>query len=291
MSLLLILGAGFALSLYYILTTFQRVRVQAGIQKIEGEFELALFQLGNRISGGTPTEVAIERSIDDVKDLKISGLFKRTLRNMRTMGMTMEAALFDRRYGALRYYPSRLIRNIMLTFVDTARKGVTYAAESMLRISRYLTNIRETQEYIRELLSETVSSMKFQAYFLTPLITGLIVSMADIIIQILSKLGTYMQDAGFGSQLGVDFTAITLGAPAITPAMFQLIVGVYLIEVILILSLFLTKIGEGENAFAQHYSAGKMLVVALVVYVLVALTASSIFGDLIKSALGGIAGP
>ena len=291
MSLMIVLGVGFALSVHFLLSNYQAMGVRGKIQKIEGEFELALFQLGNRISGGTPTEVAIEKSIADVKDLKIAGLFRRTLNNMRTLGMTMESALLDRRYGALKFYPSKLIRNIMLTFVATAKKGVTYAAESMLRISKYLTNIRTTQEYIRELLSETVSSMKFQAYFLTPLITGLIVSMADIIIQILSQLGRFMENAGFGEQLGVDFAAIALGAPAITPAMFQLIVGAYLIEVILILSMFLTKIGEGENKSAQWYSAGKMLVVAVVVYFIIALTASSIFGDLIRQTLGSIINP
>ena len=288
MSALITLGIGFAMAVYFILSNFQAVRIQKDIQKTEGEFELALFQLGNRIAGGTPTEVAIEKSIDDLKDLKISGLFSMCLRNIRNLGMTFEQSLFDKKYGALRYYPSRLIKNIMYTVVDTAKKGVRYASESMLRIAKYLKNIRETQEYIREMLSETVSSMKFQAYFLTPLIAGLIVSMADIIVQVLSSLGRYLEGMSLDSTMGLDFSLLTMGAPSTTPPMFQLIIGVYLLQVVILLAMFLTKIDEGDNPQAKWYNTGKMLIIAIVVYFLISLAATSMFGELIRSALAGL---
>ncbi|HDD72631.1 MAG TPA: hypothetical protein ENG00_00905, partial [Candidatus Aenigmarchaeota archaeon] len=234
MSGMIILGIGLSLSVYFILTNYQKSRIYNDIQETEGEFELALFQLGNRISGGTPTELAIEKCIDDVKDLKICNLFKLTLRNIQNLGMTFENALFDKKWGSLRYYPSKLIRNVMYVVVDTARTGVRYAAESMLRISRYLKNVRETQEYIRDLLTETVSSMKFQAYLLTPLITGLVVSMADIIVKVLSTLGCYFESMVTGGDTSIFGNLTTLfgaGSP-ISPEVFQIIVGVYLVQVI-----------------------------------------------------------
>ncbi len=290
MSALITLGISISIAVYFILTTIQSSKIQDSVQSIEKEFELALFQLGNRISGGTPTEVAIEKSIEDMKDLEIAGLFRQSLRNIRNLGMTFEESLFNPKYGALRYYPSRLIRNIMYTIIDTSKKGVTYASEAMLRISSYLKNIRETQEYIRELLSETVSSMKFQAYMLTPLITGLIVSMADIIIQVLVKLGKYLE----GISGGTDFTGINIASAfgniekAMSPSLFQLIVGVYVIEVITILAIFLTKISTGENRIVQRFTIGKMLIVGMFLYFIVAIASSSLFGDLIKDALSGM---
>jgi hypothetical protein len=289
-SALIILGISVSLSFYLILSNIQASKIQDSVQSIEKEFELALFQLGNRISGGTPTEVAIEKSIEDMKDLEIAGLFRQSLRNIRNLGMTFDESLFNPKYGALRYYPSHLIRNIMYTVVDTSKKGVTYASEAMLRISSYLKNIRETQEYIRDLLSETVSSMKFQAYMLTPLITGLIVSMADIIIQVLVKLGDYLD----GISGGTDFTGINIASAfgnieqAISPSLFQLIVGVYVIEVIAILAMFLTRIGTGENRIVQRFNIGKMLIVGMFLYFIVAIASSSLFGDLIKDALSGM---
>ncbi|RLJ07657.1 MAG: hypothetical protein DRP16_03050 [Candidatus Aenigmatarchaeota archaeon] len=293
MSILIIFGIACALSVHFILSNYQRIRTQKGIQNIETQFELALFQLGNRIAGGTPPELAIEKCIDDVKDLEISGLFKIALKNIRNLGMTFYSAFFDKQYGALRYYPSKLIKNIMYAVIDTARKGVIYASEAMFRISRYLKNIRETQEYIRELLSETTSSMKFQAYFLTPLITGLIVSIADIIIQVLVQLGVYLEGmVGYGGELPgfLSVAEIFGGAPSTSPAMFQMIIGIYVIEVIIILAIFLTKISEGENKISQWYLAGKMLIVGIFIYMLIAIASSSMFGQLIREALSNIIG-
>jgi len=289
MSIFLILGVAISLSVYFFLSTFQRLRIQNDVETIESQFELALFQLGNRIAGGTPTEVAMERSIGDMKDIQISDLFKTALRNIKTLGMTFEESLFNNKYGALRYYPSKLIKNIMYAVVDTSKKGVAYASEAMLRISRYLKNIRETQEYIREMLSETTSSMKFQAYFLTPIITGLIVSMADIIIQVLLKLGKYLDSisgAGAGGLPGIGISNLFADMDkVISPSLFQLIVGVYVTEVIIILGIFITKISHGENKNLQWNSVAKMLIIGMFIYFLVAMAASTLFGGLIRDAL------
>jgi hypothetical protein len=290
MSSMIVVGAGLSLSAYFILTSFQSIKVQKNIQSSESEFELALFQLGNRISGGTPTELALDRALDDVKDLKISGLFRMCINNIRNLGMTFGESLFHPKWGALRYYPSKLIRNIMLTVVDTSKRGVRYASEAMLTISHYLKNMKETQEYLRDILSETVSSMKFQAYVLTPMITGLIAAMAQIIIRVLVFLGLRLNDMGFGEYFGMTNSMNLFGniEAAISPALFQLIVGVYLLEVIMILAMFLTKISYGENRIIQRDAMGKMLIVGLVMYFIVAVASSAVFGNLITGAVESI---
>lgn len=296
MSMMIIMGAAFTIASYFILSNFQRIRIQDDVLKTEGEFELALFQLGNRISGGIPPEVALEKSVDDVKDLSISGLFTITLRNIKNLGMTFREALLNEKWGAIRYYPSSLIKNIMYMVVDIARKGVKYAAEGMLTVSKYLRNIRETQEYIRDLLQESVSSMKFQAYMLTPMVTGLIVSMAQIIIKVLSILETRLLSLSTGTNLPINITGGLLpgggvgGSKTVSPEIFQMIIGIYLIEIIIILAMFMTKISQGENKVYQWYTAGKMLIIAVSVYFLVALGASAMFGDLIENAVSSIAG-
>jgi hypothetical protein len=182
----------------------------------------------------------------------------------------------------------------MRAVVDTAKKGVAYASNSMFRISSYLKSIRETQEYIREMLEETVSSMKFQAYFLTPMVTGLVVSMADIIMLVLGRLGTYLDKmdlAGdYGAQVGfTNFTQIFGNLEAsMSPSVFQLIVGTYLVQVILILAIFITKISEGENKPLQWYTAGRMLIVGVVMYFLIALISTSVFHSFIEQSLSGL---
>ncbi len=291
MSILIVLGVGFGLAVYFILSSFQSVKIQEKIEKTEGQFELALFQLGNRAKSGVPTEVAIEKSIDDLKDLEISDLFKRVLRNLRELGSSsFRDALFNPKFGALRYYPSKLIKNVMYTVADTAEKGVAYASNSMLTISRYLKNVKETQEYIRDMLSETVSSMKFQAYMLTPIITGLIVSMSEIITKVFLTLITRLNKVGFlgDANLISSVDLFKQVKTAMSPGVFQLIVGIYLVEVIIILGFFMTKISHGQNKALEYNTAGKMLIIGIIMYLVVALISRSMFVGLIDQALSSI---
>ncbi len=285
MSMFLLLGPAFGLSLFFIGSNVQRSRVVDTVYKMESEFELALFQLGNRISGGTPIEIAIEKANEDVKDLEISNLFGVTLSNMRNMGMTFEQALLNPNTGAVRYYPSRLIRNVMRTVTDTAKRGVQFASESMLTVSRYLKSVRETQEYMRTLLSETTSSMQFQAYGMAPLVTGLIVAMSQVIIGVLVFIGRRLDEFGFSDTFGIDPSSILGSTSSITPAMFQLIVGTYLMEVIIILAMFVTKINRGDDSSMQWLLAGKMLIIAMIVYSMVAIGSSMMFGGMIEGAM------
>jgi len=288
MSGLIVLGVGLSLAVYFYLSTFQRKKIEEDIRNVENDFELALFQLGNRMSAGIPTEVAVSKALDDVKDLKIADLFRITLRNMKALGMTFEGALFDAKYGSILYYPSELIRNVMRAVVDTAKKGVRYASESMFRISKYMKNIRETQEYMRELLEETVSSMRFQAYMLTPMVTALVVSMASIIILVLAKLGEYVAQLNVGDSMGMPITDAFNADSAISPELFQLIVGTYLIEMLIILAIFMTKISEGESKTSQWYTASKMLFAGLIMHYIIVLFASTIFSEFIQKALESI---
>ncbi len=135
--------------------------------------------------------------------------------------------------------------------------------------------------------------MTFQAYLLTPMVTGLIVSMAQVIIRVLSILGSQLQNLSTGTGLGVNITGGLLGGPgtvsdAVSPELFQLIIGIYLIEVIIILAMFLTKISQGENKVYQWHTAGKMLIVALSMYFLVAVGSTLMFGELITQSIEGM---
>ena len=113
--------------------------------------------------------------------------------------------------------------------------------------------------------------------------------MADVIVRVLSTLGCYLEGmmTGDNDVFGGISNLFGNGSP-ISPEIFQMIVGVYLIEVIIILGIFLTKISIGENKTLQWYSVGKMLIVGVVIYFLVAMTSSSIFGELIADALSGL---
>lgn len=270
-------GAAAGLGSYFIMLTSQRLRVREKTRQIETEFAEALFQLGNNVSIGIPIELSLERSLRRIGDLKIKDLFSRALGNMKSMGMTFSEAFFNREYGAIRYYPSRLIKSIMRTIVESSKKGVETASQAMLSVSKYLKGLHDTQEEVEESLSETISSLKFQAYFLSPLISGVIVTMAIIIIRILGQLSTRLAGSSFtGFPLITQFDAIK-----ITPFQFVAIVGVYLIETALILAMFINGIENGEDPVGRQNVSGKCVLIGYIVFMVSLFATLAVFTPLL----------
>lgn len=291
-SLLIILGISLGIILYCILDSYQKIKIRKDIERIEDEFSEALFQLGNQIAGGTPIEVAVDKAYENLKSMRISDMFLTVSMNMKKLGFTFEQALFDKEYGAIWYYPSRLIRSIMQTVIQSAKKGIRVASMSMLTVSRYLKNMHNVKEEINEILGETVTSMKFLAMFLAPLIAGVTVTMAVIIIQILAsltgQLSTLMGEAAsMGNIQGMLLFTWGGGGEGvpITPPLFQLIVGLYMIETAVLLSFFLNRLRYGEDAVGLRSTIASTLLFGVIIYIMSWFATYSVFGAPIRSLL------
>lgn len=290
-SMLIILGIGLGIVVYTFLDSYQKIKIRKDIERIEDEFATALFQLGNSISGGLPLELAIEKARANLKEMKIADLFDIISLNMKKFGYTFEQALFDKEVGALWHYPSKLIQSIMQTLLQSARKSVTSASKSMVIISRYLKDVHEVKEEIDEILGETVSSMKFLAMFLAPLVAGITVTLAVVIIQILQSLGTAMQGimstAGNMNSYQTFFMVPWLmgGTMPITPAFFQLVVGIYMIETGFLLSIFLNGIKYGDDPVGLRESIWMILLFGIIIYIMSWTVTYSMFGPTITTIL------
>ncbi|MEM7819393.1 MAG: type II secretion system F family protein [Candidatus Aenigmatarchaeota archaeon] len=280
-AILILFGIAFGFALYYILLSNQRLKVREKTRKIEGEFAEALFQLGNQIGGGTPIELSIEHSMERIKNLEIRNLFSRALNNMKSLGFTFSQAFFDKEYGAIRYYPSKMIKSIMHTVVESTKKGVSTAAVAMLSVSRYLKGLHQTQEDIKEQLNDTLNSLKFQLLFLSPLISGVIVTLAIIIMRILKQLSEQSTALSTGS---LPFIS-QFGEANITPFQFLFVVGIYLIETCFILSMFINTIENGEDPIGWYNLTGYSLIIGFVVFSICLFATLTVFGPLISSTL------
>lgn len=276
----IVISTGIALGFgsYFMLLSSQRMKVREKTRKIETEFAEALFQLGNQISSGSPIEISMEHSMDRIKNLSIREMFERALKNMRLLGFTFSQAFFDKEYGAIRYYPSKLIKSIMRTVVESTKKGVRTAAVAMLSVSKYLKGLHDTQEEVNEQLNDTLNSLKFQSYFLSPLISGIVVTLAIIIMRILASIGARVSDLNSASvPFLADFSTV-----AITPFEFIMIVSIYLIETSFILSMFISQIENGEDPIGRNDITGKSLVIGYIVFVVCLLLTLAIFEPLIS---------
>jgi hypothetical protein len=279
-------GIAFGCGAYFLLLSSPRLKARRDTRQIESEFAEALFQLGNQISGGKPIEISIEHSMKRVENLKIKDLFSRALNNMKTLGLTFNQAFFDRQYGAIQYYPSKLIKTVMRTVAEASNKGVTIASVAMLSVSRYLKDLHRTQEEVQESMSDTLSSLKFQAFFLSPMISGIVITMAIIIIKILetlsSKLGSISTT---GSSMGGGFLE-GFSSIQVTPFQFVFIVGIYVIESCIILSIFINGIENGDDEVGRNDLIGSCLLIGFVIFSIVLFASLIVFQPLVSASIG-----
>ncbi len=257
-------------------------------KELESEFNNSLFQLGNRIGNGIPPEIAFGKTAESSKGLKTEDFFKRVNYNIRQGGMSVESAIFDRSRGALVYYPSELISTSMKILVESAKKGLKIAALSLMSISEYVKNIQKINLRLKDMLAEIISDMRSNMTFLAPLLLGVVVGLAAMITAILSKLN--LSDLGSSAAPGnlQQFLNIFDLTQMIPPYYLQLIIGIYLIQMVYILSGTLVTIESGENKLERTHNAGKNFTRGVFLYFIVAAVSVLALFFLASIVLGNI---
>lgn len=272
-------------AIYYLLLSKGRSKLRNSIRKIEDEFQEALFQLGTALGGGAPIETAMMDALKRMEGLKIKDLFQRAAFNMQRFAMTFEQSFFDQKQGALVFYPSMLIRSIIKAVVEAARKGVRNASSAMISVSQYLRGIHTTQLQVQESLSDVTGSLRFQAYALTPLISGVVATMAVMIISILQELAVKTQALGGAGMGFAGISGLTSANLAITPFQFIIVVSIFLVESLFLLSYLMSGIESGEDPIGRGELTGWILVVGTVTYILTTMLTLVIFSPLTVAAI------
>ena len=289
LSLFLPLSLAFGLGSYYKLKTKDIIKIRENTKRLEREFASSLFQLGNRIEDGLPVELAVGKVAGDKEGTETGKFFKNVDTNLR-FGMGIEGAIFDKERGAILGFPSPLISSSMRVMIETARKGYGVVSRALISISEYAKSIRQVEERLKDLLSDVVTSMKGQIGFLTPVIAGIVVAIASLISSVigrLSELGT----EGFEGEIPVIGTSLE-GLPfdvqnVIPPYFFQLVVGLYVVQVIIILTVLSEKIESGDDRLSVEYGLGKNLFRSTMLYCLVSLIGVLVFKGFASMILRG----
>lgn len=257
------------------------IKERTKYKAVEKEFTSALFQLGNRIGDGIPAEIAFSKITDSTKGTATEGFFKTVNQNIQQLGMSLERALFDKKRGAVIFYPSQLVATSMKILVESVKKGLQVAARSLMSISDYVKNIRKIQERLNDLLADIISDMKSNMTFLAPLLSGIIVGLAGMITTILGTLGAMFAsgDVGGGAEgiAGAGGLQSLLSIFDITKMIptywLQIVVGIYLIQIVFILTSTLVTIKSGRDRLQVVSETGKNLKVTMLLYFVVALGA------------------
>ncbi len=290
-SLFIPLGLALFFSMVYKDKTKNLIKSRKKTKQLESEFNGSLFQLGNRIGNGVPPELVFGKVAESSKGLVTGEFFRRVNYNIRQMGMSLESAIFDSRRGALLYYPSDLIATSMKILVESSKKGLSIAAVSLMSISEYVKNIQKITERLKDMLAEIVSEMKSNMTFLAPLLSGIVVGLGLMITSILNKLNLASVTGG-GDVTGVGNIQSVLSIFTITnmipPYYLQLAIGIYLVEIIFILTGTLVTIDSGEDKLQKMNETGKNIKKGIGMYFVVALLSSLALFILTSVVLGNL---
>jgi hypothetical protein len=277
-SYFVVFGLFISLALFFYLSAFQKIKFRKEILEMEDEFREVLFGLGQEVDRGIPIEVGLTKIAPTLRGQYALNLIEKIMDNINYKSMTFESAIFDQKEGAIRYFPSRTIHSVMKAVTDASKKGTKISAEIMISISKYLSNIHRTQEIIMDRFSEILGGMKMQAQILLPLICAVMSVITYMMIQMMNSLSQTMSNLSASGGMGAYQGLLAMFQEvSISPGMFQLAVGIYAIETIIIITWFMNGIVHGVDKVNLHDNAWRNLLVGGILYIVISAIALSIF--------------
>ncbi len=302
LGIIALLIAGIGIGVYYLLRYGRLYALREEGKKLEREVASALFQLGSRIGDGIPAELAFEKAADTLKGTTAGDFFMLVAMNIRRLGMSVQQAIFDPERGALRHFPNPLIESSMRVLTESLRKGPIVASQALLNIAEYIRQIHRVNERLRDLLADVIADMKQQINFLAPAISGIVIGITAMIMTILTQLTFIFKQ--FSQLGGLDTAAVTEAAgniesfktlitmfgDGVPPYYFQLIVGLYILQITFILTILINGVENGSDPLAERYLLGKHYLSVSILYGLIALFTSIAFSMIAANVISGLLG-
>ena len=290
LSLAVTLSLGLGIGIFYRLRSKNIIKIRERAKKLELEFASALFQLGNRLGDGLPAEVAFDKVANMMEGTVSGNFFSLVSANIKKLGMGIKQAIFDPVHGALISFPSNLIESSMKVLIQSVKKGPVIAAQALTNVSRYIKEIHSVNERLQDLLADIISSMNSQIKFLTPAIAGIVIGITSMVTTILGKLGTQLQDVTSGSSAVQGAGLIGIFGEGIPTYHFQIIVGLYVVQITYILTILVNGIENGSDKLNEKYELGNNMIRSTVLYCIISLIVMLLFniiaGQILTTSLG-----
>lgn len=262
----------FSIGLYYHLRSKNVIQIRERTKKLEEEFASALFQLGNRLGDGLPAEIAFPKVAEVTKNT-VSGYFFQLVSSKLAVGVGLEDAVTE----ALKTFPSNVIRSSMKVLMESIKKGPAIASQALITVSRYIKEIHQVNERLKDLLADIISDMQAQITFLTPVIAGIVIGITSMITFILSALAGNISTLGESGDAGAISDVAGFFGDGIPTYFFQIVVGVYVFQLAYILTIISNGIENGADKLQERYLLGRNTIKSTVLYSILAVTVIILF--------------
>ncbi len=271
--------------LYY--RNIYKRKAQLKIMKMEDEFKESMYVIASRMGENKPVESALKSTQKFLPNLLISQrIFGKTIENIELMGLPLDAAVFDPVYGSMKGIPSKTLKTAMQLLVDSVSLGVEVASRTLMSLSLQMENMDKVNKSLKDLVSEVSNTMMTMAVFIGPIVLGITVSLQKVVMMTLAGVVT---DPAVQAAKDMDMAQITGGGGInvnqlfnvsvetfgqfATPLMFLLIISIYVIEIVIIMIYFTTKVQE-DNDLLFRVNVAKYLPIAVIIFLVTAIGAN-----------------
>ena len=291
-AMFLIWGIAFS----FIFATFFRSRgpyeFDLYVRKLEEDFTSGLFELQIALRENIPIESAILKVINEYKRLgkeksTMAVFFSDLYDKLARFAISFKDALFGKD-GLVSKLPSALIRTIMEIVASALYRGSVIASGVIKNIASYLNRLNEIEHMIKKGMRDIISNLSMQGSFIGPIIAGIVASSAVVIVQMLQAVARAIQSVeqmySTGSNAGgsmvetlelIDFKSV------MPPTVMELIAGIYLIEIIIIVAIFVTGIERGFNKVPRDRMIYKSLMMGVILFTVVFFVMVLIFQPIV----------
>ena len=285
-SLFVPLSIGLALGIYFSFKSKNVIEIRNNSKELEKEFASGLFQLGNRIADGIPLEMAFGKVARVMKGTKSGTFFEIVNSNITRTGMSVKDAIYNPKNGAITYFPSSVIKSSMEVMLQSSKKGPAVCSQALVNISEYIKEIHRVDERLRDLLADIISSMKSQISFLAPAIAGIVVGITSMISTIIGALTGQMAQLAGGLPEGAQGFDPELFGDGMPTYYFQIVVGIYVVQIVYILTITANGIENDSDKLSERYMIGKNLVRSTILYITLSCIVMLIFNLVAIQILG-----
>ena len=280
LSLCVIWGVAGAVAWYClrVYTPYKKIRDE--IKTMEREYSDALYVLGKRLAEDRSPEESIQYTAKAIAGMRIAEVFNHTGYLLYTMNINLRDAFFHPEYGSLKYVSSDRIKAITRLIVEGMQKSQQAVSLSIIRIADHLRELQEVEKKIKDMLNELTSTLRATAMVFAPLIAGVTLSITSLIASILGSVEAQVSAVPEEASSLMPVSA-AFSAQNIQPEWFVLVIGVYLIELVVVLTRFTNGITDGDDQALFMYQVGRTLVVSVVIFSLTVVCGQYVFSQMV----------
>ena len=283
-TLFIIWGIAASVTLYSISVYRPYKKVRDDIKQMEAEFGDALYILGKRIGEEKSPEESFMHTATTMEGSKIAEVFSQTGFNLTAMHTNIRGALFSSEYGSLKHVYSDRIKAIMRLFVEGIQKSQRAVSISIIRIADHLKELQQVENKIKDTLYSLTSTLRSTAAIFAPLIAGVTLAITKLISTILHSISGKLPTETLGYGSSTIFAGITeaFTLENVRPEYFTLVVGIYIIELVFLLTRFTNGIDKGDDKAEYMYALGVIMPTAVIVLTITVIIGQFLFSSIVK---------